>query len=465
MAQHSPGGSVTNYDVRIHSLAIRKDRSKPYSVRWKVGANSFRKAFLTRALAENFRSDLMQAARRGEAFDAESGLPESMRRSDEAVSWYRHACVYVDLKWPKAAAKTRASTADALATVTPVLVKDMATGCPSLEVLRRALIGWAFNPTHREDAKPPEITAALDWIEKNSLPLSRFNDPAERTRLTRLALNACAEKMDGGAAAATTVRRKRAVLYNAMGQAVEAGHVSTNPVSAVQWKAPKVAEEIDRRAVPSPAQVRELLVATSYIGRRVGVRFVALFALLYYAALRPAEALSLKVTDCHLPEKGWGRLLLEGSEPNAGKAWTDDGERTQQRSLKWRGQREVRPVPIPPELVTILREYIKDFGVGPDGRLFRTATGASYTPAAYSRAWGKARKLALPPQMEASSLARRPYDLRHGGVTLWLNSGVPAPEVARRAGHGVDVLLKIYAGCIEDEADTANQRIETALTR
>jgi hypothetical protein len=39
-------------------------------------------------------------------------------------------------------------------------------------------------------------------------------------------------------------------------------------------------------------------------------------------------------------------------------------------------------------------------------------------------------------------LARRPYDLRHAAVTLWLAAGVPATEVARRAGHGVAVLLK-----------------------
>jgi hypothetical protein len=44
-----------------------------------------------------------------------------------------------------------------------------------------------------------------------------------------------------------------------------------------------------------------------------------------------------------------------------------------------------------------------------------------------------------------SPLGRRPYDLRHAAVSLWLNSGVPATEVARRAGHGVAVLLKIYA--------------------
>jgi hypothetical protein len=40
---------------------------------------------------------------------------------------------------------------------------------------------------------------------------------------------------------------------------------------------------------------------------------------------------------------------------------------------------------------------------------------------------------------------------------------VPATEVARRAGHGIAVLLKIYAHCIDGQADAANQRITDAL--
>jgi hypothetical protein len=41
-------------------------------------------------------------------------------------------------------------------------------------------------------------------------------------------------------------------------------------------------------------------------------------------------------------------------------------------------------------------------------------------------------------------------------VSLWLNSGVPATEPARRAGHGVVVLLKMYAHRIDGQADAAN---------
>jgi hypothetical protein len=41
--------------------------------------------------------------------------------------------------------------------------------------------------------------------------------------------------------------------------------------------------------------------------------------------------------------------------------------------------------------------------------------------------------------------------------------GVPATEVARRAGHGVAVLLTIYAHCVDGQAGAANQRITNAL--
>ena len=71
---------------------------------------------------------------------------------------------------------------------------------------------------------------------------------------------------------------------------------------------------------------------------------------------------------------------------------------------------------------------------------------------ALAKTWYRAASLALAP------LGRRLYDLRHTAVSLWLNSGVPATEVARRTGHGGAVLLIIYAHCIDGQATAANQR-------
>ncbi|MGW4960626.1 hypothetical protein ACWEPL_25710 [Nonomuraea sp. NPDC004186] len=83
---------------------------------------------------------------------------------------------------------------------------------------------------------------------------------------------------------------------------------------------------------------------------------------------------------------------------------------------------------------------------------------------AYTEVWQEARTLALSPAQVASPLARRPYDLRHAAVSLWLNGGVPAPEVATRAGHGVGVLLRVYAKCIDGQEEIVNRRIADVLT-
>jgi hypothetical protein len=57
-----------------------------------------------------------------------------------------------------------------------------------------------------------------------------------------------------------------------------------------------------------------------------------------------------------------------------------------------------------------------------------------------------------PAHRQCPPLGRRPYDLHHAAVSLRLNSGMPATEVARRAGRGVAVLLKIYAHWIDGHA-------------
>jgi integrase len=184
---------------------------------------------------------------------------------------------------------------------------------------------------------------------------------------------------------------------------------------------------------------------------------------MYYAALRPGEAVALREQDCKLPATGWGRLLVDVSRPEVNTKWTDSGDAHEQRGLKHRGRDDVRPVPIPPALVKILRQHIKEFGVGPDGRIFRSERGGVIASTAYTEVWQEARTLAFTPAQVASPLARRPYDLRHAAVSLWLNAGVPAPEVAERAGHSVDVLLRVYAKCVDGQQEIVNRRIDDAL--
>jgi hypothetical protein len=49
---------------------------------------------------------------------------------------------------------------------------------------------------------------------------------------------------------------------------------------------------------------------------------VAFFGCLYFAAMRPEEAVALNKRHLALPEKGWGESHLDGAEPHPGKEWT-----------------------------------------------------------------------------------------------------------------------------------------------
>ncbi|WP_433371764.1 hypothetical protein [Streptosporangium sp. CA-115845] len=157
-------------------------------------------------------------------------------------------------------------------------------------------------------------------------------------------------------------------------------------------------------------------------------------------------------------------MTIGVSRPEVNRQWTDSGDAHEERGLKHRGNADVRPVPIPPELVKILRQHIDEYGTGADGRIFRSERGNVIASTAYTEVRQEARALALTPAQVASPLARRPYDLRHAAVSLWLNAGVSAPDVAERAGHGVDVLLRVYAKCLDGQKEIANKRISDVLT-
>ncbi|SEO22268.1 tyrosine-type recombinase/integrase [Actinacidiphila rubida] len=453
---------MKSLDVKVWGVRKRNTQKGSYDVRWSVAGRVFSDSFRTKGLADNFRSKLMRAMRDGDEFDAESGLPESMTEKKSPLSWYDFALKYLAMKWPHAAPNTRNSINESLVTATLALLDDR-PGRPANDVLRTALRNWAFvlpGPADREI--PAEIGNALHWAAKAARPLSDLADPV----IGRAVLDSLKLKMDGTAAAAETVRRKRRTLVNAAHYAVDLGEFRENPLTVIRWQKPKVSTDVDPRVVANPEQARALLVALSYVGgysRARGRRLVGLFAAMYYGGLRPAEAVGLAETDLVLPDSGWGSALLHRTRPIVGKQWTDSGESHDDRGLKNRPAEAVRRVPIPPHLVTVLREHVDTFGTAEDGRLFFSETGGVVASSTYSRAWKEARALALPPAAAASPLARRPYDLRHSALSTWLNAGVDATEVAERAGNSVEVLLSRYAKCLDGRQEVANGRIEELL--
>ena len=450
-----------SYNVRFWQIGKRADagRAVRYRVRWTVDGRRFGRPFVTLELAGSFLAQLKSAASRGEAFDTESGLPVSMVRERADVSCYGHAREFVAAAWQNAAAKSRVSILETLSVALPVLTRELA-GAPDPGVLRRA-VRKALNQNEHA-LKPDEAERrALAWLERASLPVSALSDGD----LVGGLLDTLAKCLDGTAAAPDYFARRRRVMHRVLGYAVRKKRLGRNPLSKGNlpegWSPPgKPEEAVDPRCVGSPELVAHMLVVTSYAGRRQEPRFVAFFGCMFYAMMRPAEVVSLTEDGCVLPETGWGRLIFSDSSPAAGRDFTDSGRVHEERGLKGRdrqatgrtraarARRATRNVPIPPELVALLRWHIATFGTGPGGRLFRSENGNPIQPSTYWRVWHKVRGMALTPAQLATPLLRRPYDLRHSGVTWRLNSRVPPTEVAAWAGHSVEVLMRVYARCV-----------------
>lgn len=446
-----------SYDVRIWGVRKRPSKAAPFQLRWQVEGVTFPEKFSTKTLADARRAELLTATRKGEPFDTETGLPVSEVRERNRTTWYAHARAHAARKWPTAAAKHRASIAESL-TIATMALCPAGKGRPDDELLRRALYQWAFNAGRNGQEVPADETKALAWVEKNS-PAVVDLDNARRVRTV---LEHLAKRQDGKAAAANTFRRRRAVLSNCLRLAVEHELLPGNPLLRVHWETPKAVEELDARSVATPTQARALLDAVRAQGTR-GAHLVAFFACIYYAALRPEEVSMLSADQCELPKKGWGRLLLSGARPQVGSAWTDDGKPYEERQLKHRARRAVRPVPIPPVLVAILRTHLDAVGPTADGRLFSAVRGGPVRSQEYGAVWKEARRNALTAAQVASPLAAIPYDLRHACVSFWLRSGVSLAETARRAGQSVAVLQRYYAKVLDGEEAKMNALIDQGL--
>lgn len=454
-------------DVRVWKINQVRSKRAPYQLRWIVAGKVKTASFATIGLADSRRSELRKAMVKGEAFDIKSGLPESELRAAAArekvrpdPSWWDFSREYMASRWRSSAAKTREGLADSLATVALAMMEDGKKD-PSPEEARLAM-RWAVVPAHKDEDPPADLTAVCTWLQNRSLPLSALTDP----KVLRDVQYRLSFKLDNTPAAGETYKRRRRGFNTAMEYAIECGYLDANPLAGIKRAGSTQGDVVDPRVLVNAIQGAQLLTAVSYVGsvhRNRGRRLVAFFACQLYAAMRPAEAVGLRERDCHLPEKGWGTLTLKETRPVSGKKWTDSGKRHDKRGLKSREAKADRPVPIPPPLVAMLREHIREFGTAKDGRVFPNERGDVLGTSSYWRVWQEARPIALPPDKAKSPLAHRPYDLRHTCITNWLNAGVPVAEVARRAGNSPEVIHRRYEGCIDGHEEVNNKKIEKAM--
>ncbi|MFF4949764.1 tyrosine-type recombinase/integrase [Streptomyces chattanoogensis] len=448
----------TTYSVKIWSIRVyRGKRKTSYSVRWELDGREWRAPFATHALADAFRSELVTATRRGEAFSLVTGRPGSHQSGASSVNWYDFAIQFCDAQWRRTSGNDRKTVAKVLMTATVALLRMPPNGFKAVDV-RTALREWAFNTKRRHDA-PPEVAVILKWVERNSLSMAAWEDPAKVDDV----MHALSTKLDGTAAAASSAKRSRRVMNVAMEYAVKGRILRVNPLPKGRGTSPKTSSAVDKRSLLNPTQAAALL---GWVWRRPrgGRRLHAFFATIYYAGPRPEEVVAIRVRDVHLPDENdvdqWGEMLLHTAQPEVGKQWTDTGDIHEERGLKGRAADDTRPVPCRPALTKILREHIKAEKLKPGDLLFPGEKGDILAGSVIRRAWRTARQKSLTPDEYASPLGKRVYDLRHTCLTTWLNNGVPPAQVAEWAGNSVPVLLATYARCISGQLKDLQKRVE-----
>ena len=423
-----------------------KDQRR-YRVRWRVDGRDRMRRFKLKAEAERYRSMLLVAVGEGVRFDRVSGLPETWQKSTD--TWWSWSREWLGLKWGNWAGHSRRSSAETLALITPYLVRPGAPTAP--RELRSWLLGYGYLPG-------AEMIDGVErsWLDRFSLPLVEL-----RPGNLEPALVAVTTRLDGQATAATVSSRRRNTVKSVLTAAVRRDLIKVNPMDRLEWKAPKRSEEIDVSVLPSLVDVDQVVRHVSSL-TTPGARYGAFFAVMGMAGLRPSEVAAMRVADLDLPDEGWGLVMLRGAIATPGARYTASAEAREHKGLKHRSSSSVRAVPLPPDLVMILRAHLQRWPAR-SGLVFTNRRGDPVAPGNYGRVWTRETGRLWP---KGHPLAEtEPYDLRHTAATLMIRAGVPLPEVARRLGHSVEILLRVYAGVFEDERNRSNEAIEREFER
>ena len=425
-------------DIRIWDIQDRTKRpnaSRPWVLRWKVDGAERSRAFKTKPEADHVRARLLIAAREGETFDRATGLPLSWQPKPADRRLHEWVRDWLAEQWPEWQPRTRRSAVEGLSRFVPAV--RPASAAPPPRELRRYLLealvpGAEVATGHRCERWMSQWTPPLDELTQEMIAR------AERELATGL---------KGQQLGAAVVGRYRKVAHAALLRAVDLGILESDP-----WpppprgrrtrKATRRRRSVDVRRLPGPHTMAAVIEAirTHQPGSQT---YQVMTAVAYYAGLRPSEVVMLRAQTLTLPEEGWGEMAVVEADVD----WDEPGEpKTGERTI-----------PIPPVLVSMLRDWVSELKLDGDDLLFRTRHGNRPTPSNWSRALKRAYTTVGHPPL-------RVYDCRHAAATTWLRAGVPLRVVAMRLGHSVETLVSTYVGALEGDDVVANQRIEQALT-
>ena len=292
---------------------------------------------------------------------------------------------------------------------------------PDQRELHTALYQHAFNPAR--PAGPGGSTCwrrSWCWAQQASLPVGCLSEPA----VLRSAVEALTLRLDGSRAAANTIIRKRAVLHGALGYAAEAGLLPNNPLDTIGWQVPRSSAALDPwwwRAPPRSAHCWTRLPGPGWSSPPSS----AACTTPRFARRKPSPCASL--TAHHLPGPGMGMLRLSAATPRTASphgptaapamSSADSSTGRTGRSGWSQSPRFSPPCSAPTSRPTAAHPTAGCSGEPAAGRSANRSTAVPGTPPVPSPSG---------PNSPPAGIARRPYDLRHAALSLWLNAvGTP----------------------------------------
>lgn len=419
-------------------------------VRWRVDGKGHSRTWPNKTQAKRGERELHAAVDRGETFDGGTGYPSSWDDSgaltvaEYAIGWFARN---LDGWSPKSRDVHRQSLMHVLVACTDTQPGDR------LDQVRL----WISDQCSPEGLRTGgvDLERAGEWLGIHSMPLTAVTPAELRDRI----LPALATNLDGSQAKPSTLSKRRSTLSALLGDAYSDGLIEANPMTGMRRTGTSKAEssEVDVRSIPDPATMRLFICAVAAAAPSAR-RQVAYLAFTLYTGARPGEVSALRTDDLALPNDGsWGEAVMSGSHTEAtGRS----GTRRSERGLKARSTGTTRVVPLPPELVDLLRLHMQLWSPT-GGHVFRNSEGGLLSKN-QTRLISQARErlgwVGTHPYADVTH-----YTGRHVYISSLIRAGVDVTEIADIVGNSPQVIWTTYAGVFASMRHETLPRIAAAL--
>lgn len=220
--------------------------------------------------------------------------------------------------------------------------------------------------------------------------------------------------------------------------AVDDKFLAENPMSKVKRK--KAARV--NRVVPLTYDAVEAIAGS------MSAKFRAIVWTGYYTAMRPSEILGLSIRQVDFEAN---RILID-------QQMSRNPEEITKKTLKTKKSR--REIAMPQELSVILKEHIKEFGLGPNGLIFQNRDGKEMR---YKNACNLFRKHARPLGVPKGTNL---HVLRHTCVSVLIGEGASPKEIQELCGHeSIVETMDTYGHLFESNSASLAEKMDAAVRR